>query len=133
MKLGNFCEHCDDGSGQSMFPHYGVAPHHCGDFNTIGTAKVKPESEWPENFVVDKETVVADSDYPPCGVYLYCPECEGTCFDVQAILNSRTLRSEDREFKTVGFVTELELQGKPMRYNPGECSIAIRGSNEDHS
>lgn len=139
IRIGNVCENCDDGSGQSVFPHYGVAPHHCGDFNTLGTAKVKPESEWPEYFVVDTETVVEDSDYPPGGVYLYCPACKGACFDAQAILKSHNLRGEDRGLcedrglKTIGFVTEMTFQGKNYSYAQGECSIAIRGSNEDHS
>lgn len=74
------CPFCDDGTGQSLFPHYGVAPHTCyfrkeGGFNNaLGTSDILPKSEWPENFVEDPEV-------PNLGTYLHCIHCHGKRFD----------------------------------------------------
>lgn len=68
------CRFCDDGTGNSTFPYYGVAPHtHWFDKGEGGVVLasrpiIKPESEWPSNFVVDPEN-------PRCGTYTHCLHC----------------------------------------------------------
>lgn len=61
------CKHCDM-DGDCVYPMYGLAPHdHVGE-NIIGSTKIRPKDEWPDNFVEDGES-------PGCGVYTSCPEC----------------------------------------------------------
>ncbi|WP_295537894.1 hypothetical protein [uncultured Pseudacidovorax sp.] len=68
------CECCDDGEGYCVFPYYGVAPHtHAvsdpgNPLGWIGSTRLLPKEQWPENF---RE----DPDCPGLGVYLRCPEC----------------------------------------------------------
>ena len=70
------CDLCDDGDGFCVFPIYGVAPHDC--FYMLGTApgtsREKPESEWPENFVLDPDSGPW-TGYPRAGVYTHYPSC----------------------------------------------------------
>lgn len=70
------CEHCHDGDGASAFPYYGVAPHQC--FYALGLqpgqSRELPESEWPENFVLDPEAGPA-TGFPRCGTYTHCLHC----------------------------------------------------------
>jgi hypothetical protein len=63
------CKYCTDpGTGKTVYPYYGLAPHtHPGTY-TIDNTIYKPRSEWPENFKPDE-------DSPRCGVYEYCLEC----------------------------------------------------------
>lgn len=71
------CEHCVDPDGESIYPHYGVAPHTCFfrkpggiEKNPLGTSDVLPKSQWPENFIEDEEA-------PGCGTYTHCLVCGG--------------------------------------------------------
>jgi hypothetical protein len=65
------CQHCDDGDGLSCFPMYGVGPHRHEMLTKtspiIGSTRLLPESEWPDNY---RE----DPDCPGCGTY-WCPHC----------------------------------------------------------
>lgn len=65
------CEHCTDGSGGTVYPYYGVAPHVCFykiPGATIGQSRLLPQSEWPANYAPDE-------DEPGCGTYTHCLEC----------------------------------------------------------
>lgn len=66
------CKYCDDGEGGSVFPYYGLAPHkHDMSKGTfIGSTRIEPKSEWPENFEPDPETEGGS------GTYVYCPICK---------------------------------------------------------
>lgn len=62
------CENDD----HDLYPHYGLAPHkHVGitsdPMSFIGSTKFDDKSEWPDNFVEDKQE-------PGMGTY-YCPWC----------------------------------------------------------
>ncbi|WP_233875291.1 hypothetical protein [Paraburkholderia adhaesiva] len=61
------CQTCGDGE---QLPQYGVAPHEC--FYRLGLAigqsRLKPASEWPDNFELDPES---DGQL---GIY-HCPAC----------------------------------------------------------
>lgn len=73
------CKYCDDGEGNSIYPHYGVAPHICGyklGHPVIGHSKQLPEFMWPANFKPDPESSSKVGDFPGAGVYLYCPTCK---------------------------------------------------------
>ena len=70
------CKYCDDGHGHSVYPYYGVAPHQCHDFKSIGSATELPRSEWPENFRPDPDAMSkGEGTYPGCGVYTHCLQC----------------------------------------------------------
>ena len=73
--MSDFCDDCNDGDGNSVYPYYGVAPHECyfrkqGGFkqNQLGTSTLKPKLEWPENFEEDKDAL-------GLGVYTHCLIC----------------------------------------------------------
>lgn len=74
MRTEKTCPVCDDGEGSCVFPYYGVAPHAHAFTNPdshmgwIGSTRVLPKDQWPENFE-------EDPDCPGCGSYLYCPAC----------------------------------------------------------
>jgi hypothetical protein len=64
-----------------LHPYYGVAPHECyykkGPEYMIGQSTLLPQSQWPDNFVLDLEPGEDPETgaYPnACGVY-YCPAC----------------------------------------------------------
>lgn len=64
----NCCEYCNDGTGLSRYPYYGLAPHaHIGKF-IFGSTKISPKEEWPVHFREDPED-------PNQGIYDYCPVC----------------------------------------------------------
>ena len=69
------CIYCDDGGGVCIYPHYGVAPHKCNGYDSIGTAVALPKSDWPENFEPDPEALGTDDGYPGCGTYTHCLHC----------------------------------------------------------
>ena len=67
------CKHCETvpGSGESMFPYYGMAPHTHAMGRTgslIGSTVLSPRAEWPENFEPDPED-------PWAGVWTHCLHC----------------------------------------------------------
>lgn len=70
------CDHCNDGDGYCAYPMYGVAPHDC--FYKLGgkpgESKELPESEWPENFMLDPEAGPY-TGYPRTGTYTHCMHC----------------------------------------------------------
>ena len=69
MTKRNCCDMCDGGSGTSVYPYYGVAPHtHDTTNGIIGSTRVLPTTSWPDNFVEDAEC-------PGQGVYIRCPNC----------------------------------------------------------
>jgi hypothetical protein len=71
------CPACDDGTGSSVFPHYGVAPHLCGwrmGMPAIGSSVELPCAQWPANFEPDPDAPSVDG-YPGAGSYRYCLEC----------------------------------------------------------
>lgn len=76
--LPRCCPQCNDGTGRSAFPHYGVAPHVCGfrvargDF---GGSIELPQAQWPANFRPDRESGAGDGGFPGCGVYTHCLAC----------------------------------------------------------
>ena len=73
-RVGQCCEHCDDGDGFSVFPYYGTAPHthalptptHPTDW--IGSTRLLPRDQWGDDF---RE----DPDCPGLGTYLRCEHC----------------------------------------------------------
>jgi len=70
------CEHCEIPGEGCAYPYYGLAPHtHVGD-RLIGSTKLKPKAEWPDNFCEDGEV-------PGCGIYTHCPECGAPDADQQ--------------------------------------------------
>lgn len=70
------CDHCKlpDGEG-CAYPVYGVAPHDCGGFDKIGTARTLPRNQWPTNFIEDPQIPSVEGKYPGCGIY-WCPKCD---------------------------------------------------------
>lgn len=72
------CPACDDGEGGCIYPYYGCAPHTC--FYKLGRppggSEEAPESEWPENFVLDPEAGPRTrTGYPRAGTWTHCLEC----------------------------------------------------------
>lgn len=67
--MSECCEYCDDGSGSSIFPFYGLAPHRHSVVVVDGEV-VGDNRGYPENFEED-----SDPDWKGCGTYLYCPKC----------------------------------------------------------
>ncbi len=74
------CEFCDDGSGKSVYPYYGVAPHKHDTTRTgsiIGSTVIDPKESWPANFSPDYEE--GDDITKPipglCGTYTHCQKC----------------------------------------------------------
>jgi hypothetical protein len=65
-----YCDHCNDGDGNCVFPYYGVAPHvHAGgDELGIGSTQLLPRAMWGSNFREDPEC-------PGQGVFMRCPQC----------------------------------------------------------
>ena len=67
--IKKFCNHCDDGDGECVYPYYGVAPHHHNDNGCmIGSTILKHESKWPKNFTEDPEV-------RGLGTYTFCLSC----------------------------------------------------------
>lgn len=69
------CDHCDDGSGKSFYPHYGVAAHvHTAPTSEADRAEggtsthPLPAAMWGSNFR-------PDPDSPGLGEHLRCPIC----------------------------------------------------------
>lgn len=62
------CAECDDGDGVSVFPNFGLAPHH------HTTHEALPPSEWPENFLTDQDCDPAETGQVT-GVYTHCLSC----------------------------------------------------------
>jgi hypothetical protein len=61
------CDFCTDPAGDDCFPMYGAAPHiHVGE-RYIGSTRLLPRSEWPDNFE-------EDPDCKGLGTY-WCPKC----------------------------------------------------------
>ena len=75
------CQYCDDGNGDSIYPYYGVAPHNCNGWDSIGTATELPRSDWPSNFRPDPEATKGTGQYPGAGVYTHCMECGAKAYD----------------------------------------------------
>lgn len=70
------CEYCDDGDDRSIYPIYGVAPHDCffKIGKNIGESRLHDQTNLPENFVGDKDTINDDGLFA-CGTYTHCLEC----------------------------------------------------------
>ncbi|WP_151812571.1 hypothetical protein [Acinetobacter bereziniae] len=71
------CEYCDDGSGQSAFPYYGLAPH---KHSIDSTDFVK--GEYPENFSPEDDGA---------GVWTHCLECRKRRLPEQIIQSIREI------------------------------------------
>ena len=70
------CAHCYDGELGTAYPYLGAAPHECF-FRLgleVGQSRELPESEWPENFILDPDEGPA-TGYPRLGVYTHCLHC----------------------------------------------------------
>jgi hypothetical protein len=72
------CEFCDDGTGQSVYPYAGVAPHTCGLHQGMplpGSSVTLPRDQWPANFKEDASEPSTPGQYPGQRIYTHCLQC----------------------------------------------------------
>lgn len=95
--MSECCDQCRQPDGSCAYPHYGVAPHDCGGFDKIGTARALPRSQWPKNFIEDPECPSTEGKYPGCGVY-FCPneKCQHGA-DFELLMEVPTTRASRRD------------------------------------
>lgn len=62
------CPSCDDGSGDCVYPYYGLAPHQHLKAGDCGLTKLLPKEDWPKNFEPDINS-------EGMGAYTHCEAC----------------------------------------------------------